>query len=163
MSKCNAHHRGSSSQRWAHGDSRFHSQNSAVQEHYLGVGIFGVFLAHRKSIVIVKDRKMEGFFSWREKKRCIFPSCTHSAGTWTVGTFSSPGVFRWGGCCPSGKLWEITCSPVWNRLTAVPTIIISCQKAATDIGVLPKLFSENELYLGLCYKQHQVLVRSSSL
>lgn len=56
----------------AHGDTRFRSRNSAVQEHYLRAGILGVFLAYRKSLEIVKDRKMEGFFCFLKEKKVRF-------------------------------------------------------------------------------------------
>lgn len=39
-----------------------------MQEHYLRVGIFSVFLAYRKSLEIVKDRKNGRFFFLKEKK-----------------------------------------------------------------------------------------------
>lgn len=85
MPKCNAYV-GAPAHSSGHGDSRFHSQNSAVQEHHFRVGIISVFLAYRKSLEIVKDRKMEVlfFFFIKGKKKCIFPSCTYPAGIRTV-------------------------------------------------------------------------------
>lgn len=62
-------------------------------------GIFGIFLACRISLEAVNERKTERFFFLREKK-CVFSSCTYSAGTWAVGVLPSPRVFRWGGFCP---------------------------------------------------------------
>lgn len=70
-------------------------------------GIFGVFLACRKSLKAVEERKTVSWFFFLKGKKCCFFSCKSSAGTWAVGMLPSAQVLRGEGSAlvdNSGKL-----------------------------------------------------------